>query len=272
MVWYVPPLSPVMSLVEGEGAERRPRRRLPGDRRAAHPGAVPRQPARGRRRGGHPHACSSGSPRCAATCASGRSAARPTREWRRAVGMEPRRASRTCTGCCAIAKYDDRYVIPTAHRELAGQLPRTAGRLRAGLRRRPRRLRAKRATREDGEASMATRAPRTGGAAVTAPRVRRRSAARRGERRPAARLAARSSTPTPSCRRPALREAAARCRPRRRGRRPARLPGAPRGARARPPPRASTSRPSTSPRRSHPLPDLPRHGDRRQRGHGAARA
>ena len=27
-----------------------------------------------------------------------------------------------CTGCCAIAKYDERYVIPKAHRELGANL------------------------------------------------------------------------------------------------------------------------------------------------------
>ncbi len=49
MVWYVPPLSPVMGMIEGEGSPGRPRRRLPGHRRAAHPGPVPGEPAGGRR-------------------------------------------------------------------------------------------------------------------------------------------------------------------------------------------------------------------------------
>ena len=37
----------------------------------------------------------------------------------------------------AIGKYEDRYVIPKAHTELAGRLHRATGNLRPRLRRRP---------------------------------------------------------------------------------------------------------------------------------------
>ena len=52
MVWYVPPLSPVMGVDRGRGQPRRPGRRLPGDRPPADPDPLPVEPARrGRRRG-----------------------------------------------------------------------------------------------------------------------------------------------------------------------------------------------------------------------------
>ena len=38
------------------------------------------------------------------------------------VGMDPARRSRTCSGCSRCAKYDERYVIPPSHKEQAHSL------------------------------------------------------------------------------------------------------------------------------------------------------
>ena len=80
MVWYVPPLSPVESLVEetidpGVGTDEV----FGGDRGAAHPGRVHRRLPVGR---AIPSRCASrcaGWPRCGASCAAGTSAARAIR-------------------------------------------------------------------------------------------------------------------------------------------------------------------------------------------------
>ena len=98
MVWYVPPLSPVMGMIEGEGSDGRPRRRLPGDRPAADPGALPLQPARGRRRRGRPPRAQAARRDAPLHARARRSAARPTPRspprwaWTSATW-------RTCTGC-----------------------------------------------------------------------------------------------------------------------------------------------------------------------------
>ena len=116
MVWYVPPLSPVMSLVEGPGSEADPddvfpaieELRIPieylanlltaGDpepvRVALRRLAAMRSWMRERNLGGEP---------------DGRVAA--------AVGMEPS-AIEAMFRLLAIAKYDERYVIPQAHGEI----------------------------------------------------------------------------------------------------------------------------------------------------------
>ena len=54
MVWYVPPLSPIVNSLETDGYEADPDHDLPGDRLDADPGRLPRQPARRRRRRGDP--------------------------------------------------------------------------------------------------------------------------------------------------------------------------------------------------------------------------
>ena len=75
MVWYIPPLSPVVDVA----ARHRPRRRGRGQpvrrrRRAAHPGGVPGRALHRRRPGpGRPRCCA-GSPRCAPTSAGSTSA------------------------------------------------------------------------------------------------------------------------------------------------------------------------------------------------------
>ena len=126
MVWYVPPLSPIVSALETDGYEADPDAGLPGDRADADPGRLPRQPARRRRRRGDP-----------------RRAAPPGGDARpHAQARGPRRARRgdaaTAVGMSvddvedmyrllAIANYDDRYVIPQAHAELADRLMEQQG-------------------------------------------------------------------------------------------------------------------------------------------------
>jgi nitrate reductase beta subunit len=125
MVWYVPPLSPVTSAVEGEGAESDPDAVFPaidalripvrylanllaaGDE-AVIRGVLKRLAAmrsymRERRLTGR------GDPALAS-----------------AVGMEPGELEEMFR-LLAIADYDDRFVVPPAHRELAGRLVEEQG-------------------------------------------------------------------------------------------------------------------------------------------------
>jgi nitrate reductase beta subunit len=125
MVWYVPPLSPVMSLIEGKGAEADPddvfpaidELRIPISylanlltagaeepvRLALKRIAAMRSFVRERNLGGTPD------PGAA-----------------RAVGMEPYEVE-DMFRLLAIAKYDERYVIPLAHTEVAGRLSEEQG-------------------------------------------------------------------------------------------------------------------------------------------------
>ena len=125
MVWYIPPLSPVMSLVEGPGSEAAPddvfpaidELRIPvrylanllsaGDedvvRRVLKRLAAMRAHMRAHALGAEPD------PRIAAQ-----------------VGMDAA-GIEDMYRLCAIAKYDDRYVIPLAHTEVAGNLEARQG-------------------------------------------------------------------------------------------------------------------------------------------------
>ena len=125
MVWYVPPLSPVMGMIEGEGSDADPddvfptidELRIPiaylanmltagaeePVRVALKRLAAMRRHMRERSLGGEPD------PAAAA-----------------AVGMEPAAVERMFR-LLAIAKYDDRYVIPQAHTEVAGGLAERQG-------------------------------------------------------------------------------------------------------------------------------------------------
>ena len=100
MVWYIPPLSPVVDVV----ARHRRRRRGHGQpvrrhRRAAHPGRVPgRAVHRRRRRAGGRRAAASW-PRCAPTCATSTWAATRDESIPAAVGHDRAGRSTTCTGC-----------------------------------------------------------------------------------------------------------------------------------------------------------------------------
>jgi len=119
MVWYVPPLSPVTSLVEGEGATADPddvfvaidQLRIPvaylaslltaGDetviRRVLKQLAAMRSYMRSKTLG------------------------EPDDELAQAVGMTPAQIEKMYR-LLAVAKYEDRFVVPPAHRELAGEL------------------------------------------------------------------------------------------------------------------------------------------------------
>ena len=126
MVWYIPPLSPVVDVVtRHRGRRGGPRQPLRGDRHPADPGRVPRQPLHRRRHRARRPGCSRSSPRCAPTCATSTSAATPTTRsprpwaWRARTMYEMFRL-------LAIAKYDERYVIPTAHAEQAHALEELA--------------------------------------------------------------------------------------------------------------------------------------------------
>ncbi len=125
MVWYVPPLSPVTSLVEGEGAVSDPddvfpaidNLRIPieylanlltaGDetviRRVLKQLAAMRSHMREKLLGGEPNP-----------------------ELAEMVGMTPE-AMEEMYRLLAIAKYEDRFVVPPAHRELAGELAEQQG-------------------------------------------------------------------------------------------------------------------------------------------------
>jgi nitrate reductase beta subunit len=118
MVWYVPPLSPVMSMIEGEGSDADPddvfpvidELRIPvtylanmltaGDeepvRLALKRLAAMRRYMREQTLGGEPDAGTA-----------------------EAVGLTPDAIERIFR-LLAIAKYDERYVIPKAHTEAAG--------------------------------------------------------------------------------------------------------------------------------------------------------
>ncbi len=125
MVWYVPPLSPVMGMIEGEGSEADPddvfpaidELRIPiaylanmltaGDgepvRLALKRLAAMRGFMREQSLGGEPE------PEVAAR-----------------VGLEPAAVERLFR-LLAIAKYDERYVIPRAHTEVAGDMAERQG-------------------------------------------------------------------------------------------------------------------------------------------------
>ena len=99
MVWYIPPLSPVVDMLARDRARRRGRGQpVRRHRRAAHPGGVPRGAVHRRRpRAGHARAAH-GWPRCARTCAASTSAG-PRRVDRHGRRDDRRRDRTTCTGC-----------------------------------------------------------------------------------------------------------------------------------------------------------------------------
>ncbi len=99
MVWYVPPLSPVVSMVEGDGYEADPddvfaaidELRIPLEYLANLLTAGDAEPVRAR--------AASGSPRCAATCASGALGGEPDAAIADAGRPGAGRDRATCTGC-----------------------------------------------------------------------------------------------------------------------------------------------------------------------------
>ena len=146
MVWYVPPLSPVVNALEQRRLRGRPGRPLPRDRDAAHPGRLPRQPARRRRRRRHPLVLR----RLAAMRAYMRK--------REVLGE----TDETLAASVGLTAHDLRDDVPAARdREVRRALrdpegarrarlgaDGAAGRLRSRLRRRPRQLRRRPAARQ----------------------------------------------------------------------------------------------------------------------------
>jgi nitrate reductase beta subunit len=125
MVWYVPPLSPVMSMIEGDGAEADPddvfpaieELRIPVAYLANMLSAGDEQPVRLALK------------RLAAMRTFMREKAlsgEPDRSAADAAGMEPDAVERMFR-LLAIAKYDDRYAIPRAHTEVAGSMAERQG-------------------------------------------------------------------------------------------------------------------------------------------------
>ncbi len=99
MVWYVPPLSPVVDLLRDQGHDARgPRQPVRRHRGAADPGGVPRGAVHRRRhRHGHRRCCG-GSPPCGPSCAASPSATTPTTSIPDVGGDDRRRACTRCTG------------------------------------------------------------------------------------------------------------------------------------------------------------------------------
>ncbi len=76
MVWYIPPLSPVVDALRRDRQRRRGRPEpLRSHRRAAHPEGVPRRALHRRRHRRHRQACCASWPPCARRCATSTSAA-----------------------------------------------------------------------------------------------------------------------------------------------------------------------------------------------------
>ena len=125
MVWYVPPLSPVMSMVEGEGSEADPddvfplidELRIPVKYLANMLTAGDEEPVRVALR------------RLAAMRRYMREktlGAEPDRSIADTVCLTPDAVERMFR-LLAIAKYDERYVIPQAHTEVAGAMAERQG-------------------------------------------------------------------------------------------------------------------------------------------------
>ena len=147
MVWYLPPLSPVVDVIKDVRARRGvPRQPLRGHRRAAHPGRVPRQPLHCRRR--------RAGRRVLKKLAAMRSYMRDINLAATRATRSPRRSGWRASDMyemfrlLALAKYDERYVIPTAHAEQAHSLEELAtdspSRTTAEVRRSSARARARR--------------------------------------------------------------------------------------------------------------------------------
>ena len=140
MVWYVPPLSPVVNALETDGYEADPDDIFPAIDTLRIPLEYLANLLVRRRRRGDPRrpAATGGDARLHAQAAG--DAARSTSRCRPRSGSTPTDLE-TMYRLLAIAKYDERYVIPKAHGELAARADGAAGRLRPRLRGRPGQLR-----------------------------------------------------------------------------------------------------------------------------------
>ena len=125
MVWYVPPLSPVMGFVEGEGSEADPDDVFP----AIDELRIPIQYLANLLSAGDVEVVRRVLKRLAAMRGYMREknlSGRGDTEVAAAVGMEPQEME-DMYRLLAIAKYEDRYVIPLAHKELAHELAEQRG-------------------------------------------------------------------------------------------------------------------------------------------------
>ena len=116
MVWYVPPLSPISAAANagqiGANGE------MPDVTQPAHPGAVPGQPADRGRQASRSSVRSSACSRCAPTSAASMSTRRENLAVLQQVGLSQAEVEEMYQ-IMAIANYEDRFVIPTTHREYA---------------------------------------------------------------------------------------------------------------------------------------------------------
>jgi nitrate reductase beta subunit len=125
MVWYVPPLSPVTSAVEGEGAESDPDTVFP----AIDALRIPIRYLANLLSAGDEDVIRSVLKRLAAMRSYMRErtiSGEGDPELAAAVGMSPGELEEMF-GLLAIADYEDRFVVPPAHRELAGRLVEEQG-------------------------------------------------------------------------------------------------------------------------------------------------
>jgi nitrate reductase beta subunit len=126
MVWYIPPLSPVMSLVEGNGSEADPDDVFP----AIDELRIPIQYLANILTAGDEGVIRDVLKRLAAMRAHMRAeligSGEPDPKIAESVGMT-RHEIEDMYRLCAIAKYNDRYVIPLAHREIADNLEARQG-------------------------------------------------------------------------------------------------------------------------------------------------
>jgi nitrate reductase beta subunit len=125
MVWYVPPLSPVISLLEGDGYEANPDDVFP----AIDMMRIPLEYLANLLSAGDAGVVRDVLRRLAAMRSYMRKRevlAVDDAEVAREVGMEPQQLE-DMYRLLAIAKYEDRYVIPQAHTELARQLSEMPG-------------------------------------------------------------------------------------------------------------------------------------------------
>ncbi|MFN8218302.1 MAG: nitrate reductase subunit beta [Solirubrobacterales bacterium] len=125
MVWYVPPLSPVTSTVEGEGAEADPDAVFP----AIDALRIPVRYLANLLAAGDEEVIRSVLKRLAAMRSFMREKAisgAGDPELAAAVGMAPRELEEMFR-LLAVADYEDRFVVPPAHRELAGRLAAEQG-------------------------------------------------------------------------------------------------------------------------------------------------
>jgi nitrate reductase beta subunit len=125
MVWYIPPLSPVMSLVEGPGSEADPDDVFP----AIDELRIPVEYLANMLSAGDAEVVRDVLKRLAAMRSHMRRAelgAEPDPAIAAGVGMTGEQIE-DMYRLCAIAKYDERYVIPLAHREVADNLTARQG-------------------------------------------------------------------------------------------------------------------------------------------------